>query len=90
MSDQVFEFKPVKAKYRIEIEGQSHFFKRPSVGELEELELSLNEEGASKKYVHIYKGFFEKLGLKSEVIKSLDYDDFVDLIKFVNTPKKKD
>lgn len=90
MAEQVFTFKPQKATLRLEINGQSYDFKRPSVGDLDELEEILAQDGASKKYVKIYKDFFEKLGLQSDVIKSLDYDDLISFIQFVSSPKKKD
>lgn len=90
MSDQAYTFKPVKAKLRLEVDGAIHEFRRPSVGELEDLEQEIALDGASSKYVQIYRGFFEKLGLKSEVVKSLDYDDLINFIQFVVSPKKKE
>lgn len=90
MSEQVYTFKPVKAKLRLEIDGQFFEFKRPSVGDLEELENQLSLETAGNKSVQIYRNFFESLGLKSEIVKSLDYDDFLAFIQFVSGPKKKD
>jgi hypothetical protein len=84
----VTEWKAKAHKLKITVpSGESYDLRLPSIAENEYLVQELELQGPAKA-MSVYLDFFEQLGLPKQVAKTLDSDNFLDLITFVMNPKK--
>jgi hypothetical protein len=82
------EFKAKKKTMKVTVlDGTSYDVAVPSVGQIETLNDKLQAAGDAKA-IGVYREFFAELGLPDAASKSFDYDDFLDFVKFVMSPKK--
>lgn len=83
------EFIAKKKKVRVTIGDENAEMCFPSIGILEDFYESISKaepRQAGKTYID----FLASLGLPETLSKKMDYDDLLDLIKFITVPKKKD
>ena len=83
------EFVAKRKTAKIQVDGATHEFVLPSIGQSEELFESLKNKSGMDVFA-AYDQFFKKCGLKINLSEYLDAQDYNDFITFVLTPKKKE
>ena len=81
------EFIAKKKKLKITIDGQSWEIACPSIGQQEEINEKIKSAPAENVFA-VYSEFFSGLGLPMDAIKTLDTDEFLEMTKFIFSPKK--
>lgn len=81
------EFVAKKRTLKITIDGVSHQMAAPNIGEQQDLDEKL-KAAQPEDALKVYLAFFEKKGIPAEALKSLEMEEFLDLTKFIFSPKK--
>ena len=72
----------------INLYGEKHSLKYPSLAEME----AYDDDIVGKKPNEVVKcavKFLANLGMPEDVVKGMDYDDFIAVMAHIRTPKKK-
>jgi|GEM_PF-5947120 len=81
------EFSAKRSQLKVTIEGVESLIRSPSISQLEELDLRSKDKSNSEISL-IYKQWLSELGLPMSSLNELDKDSFLELIKFISSPKK--
>ena len=76
----------VSKKIEFSFNGERVEFSAPSLSILRDFQKQLKEKPSEE--IDIIQDFFEKCGIKKEVVNALSYDDALELLKYINSQKK--
>lgn len=77
-----------RTKLKVKIYGKEYDVKKPTVGDLEGLQVGMDDLKDGEK-LHRVKGFVVSMGIPEDTIQDLEMDQFLSLIEFLSQSKKK-
>ena len=78
-----------RKKMKVDLYGEKIELKVPTVGEVKAYQDSFNAETDQVKRGELVKKFILSIGFPEEKLDQVEYDDYLELITFVMSPKKK-